>query len=504
MKPRDDLHALIHALDRNEKRYIALCTQAGPVKNGAKYRALISAISQQPDYDEESLKAAFAGTGWVKQLSATKAALMDFILTALANYEAPTVQARVQAQLRHARILRAKGLYTTCERYLDSAAAMALAHELPLETLAVQEERRTMIKEQHEKRRRAALDASWQESNAALVMLSHEQALRALRDRLFLLSRQEFVLRGEEGRQEITAWMDTPLLQDAALSMSFEGRFLRNTCMALYHQLIGDRQQAHAWFHANKLHWDAHPARIAERYQGYLAVVANFLHSCCMVGDYAAIPAAVAQLQQVAPRSWNEEAELFQNSQYYQLLYHLNAVELPQAIAMVPGIEAGLRAYARKINQARLMGFRYNIAMAYLIAEDFRAARRWFQVIADAPESESRQDIRQTARIFLLICYVELDQADLLHAIYRSSYRHLLRRNRLHDIERLLFTHLRKLIDLDDSRAKADCLQAMQAALLAAQVGDGAMPPGMQELAYWLESRRSGLPIATLIRAAHP
>lgn len=506
MKPRDDLFTLIHALDKNEKRYLTLCVRAGQVKNGPKYLALLDAIGAQAAYDEAAIKARFAAEPWITNLSAEKSGLMAFMLESLAAYQQPSPSEQAQQYLRQARILRGKGLYPLCEKFLDKATALALAHEAHLETLAVQEERRILIKEQRDKGRREGLARAWAQSQAAMTALTQETALRQLRDQLFHLGRQEFVLRGEEGRREVAAWVALPLLQDGEALLSFEAKFLRNAIYAIYHQLLGEATQAHAWFKANKTLWEGQPRRIQTRPLSYLGMMANYLHSCCLIGAYAEIPQAIARLQQLKPRNWNEEAELFQNSHYYLLLYHMNAVELREAITLVPAIEAGLAAYGAKVNQARILGFHYNIAMAYWIAEDFGAARRWLQRITDAPESENRQDIRQAARIFLLICHWELGNVDLLEAVFRSSFRHILRRDRLLALERLLFQHLHRLIVAPDASNRLESLLQMKTALQDFHAESTEGPPaGIYEIGYWLDSRIQGRPIADLVRAAlHP
>lgn len=503
MKPRDDLFALIHALDKNEKRYLALCARGGQLKNGGKFLALMAAIGAQAEYDEAAIKAQFAAEPWIAQLSAEKSRLLDFILESLAAYHPPSPSEQVQQTLRHARLLRAKGLYTLCERLLDKAAALSLAHDAHLETLALQEERRILIKEHHHKGRREGLARAWAHSQAALATLNQETALRQLRDQLFHLGRQEFVLRGAVGRQEVAAWMAQPFVQADATLLSFEAKFLFYAIHAIYHQLLGEPDKAHQWFKANKELWEGQPRRIQSRPLTYLGMMANYLHSCCLVGAYQEIPPAIVQLSRLQPRNWNEEAELFQNSHYYLLLYHMNAVALDAALALVPAIEAGLAKYGAKVNQARLLGFHYNIAMAYFIAEDFRLARAWFQRIADAPESENRQDIRQTARIFLLLCHWELGHLDLLEHAYRAAFRHLQRRDRLRDLERLLFHHLYRLMQAPDAAERKAGFLAMQAALLDLQAAETAkLPPGFQEIGYWLGSRIAGQPIAAQVRAA--
>jgi hypothetical protein len=503
MKPSDDLHALIQSLDKNEKRYCQLYLHAGTRKNGPKFQRLFAEIARQPAYDEEAIKEAFQGEPWLASLSAEKGALLQAILEALAAYGQPTPSEQVQLMLRDARILRDRGLFQQAAKRLDKAAALAAHHQAFLDAIHVHNAQRHLIKEQVQKGRKERVEASWKATKEALKALNQEMDLFQLRDQLFLLGRQEFVLRGEATRAQVETWMQSPHLQPGAILHGFQAHVSSNFIGAIYHQLLGQFDQAHACFLRNKHTWEAHPARIADQPAQFLTAMANYLHSACLVGDYEAIPPALGQLQALKPKDWNQEAEIFQNHDYYLLLYFLNRFELRSALGWIPQIVVGLEKYAAKINGARRLAFYYNFAMAYFLAEDFREAKRWFARILDGSESENRQDIRQMARIMVIICHLELGDDDLLDALFQSAYRHLRRRDRLHEAEKMLFQHLRGVIQstaMHQRRAKLSIMADAVADLLA-QKG-AARPPGAQEIAYWLQSRLQSTSIAAIAKSA--
>ena len=502
MHPRDDLHQLLSTLDKNERRYLNLYTQSPHLKNGPKYLRLLQALYQQPTYDEAALKATLHDQPWIKYLSTEKHNLYQFVLQAMQSYQEPTPNAQIQNALTHARFLRQKGLFAQAENLLAKALQLADHHDAYLDGLAIIEEQRSLLKEQATRNRETTLLAAWQRTWATLDTLQQEWQLREILDKLFHLGRQEFLLRGPALHEQVQHWVSHPLLQPHAPLRSFKAHAHRHNILAIYHQLQGAYHTAHEYFTAGKSHWEAHPTQIERNPTAYLLTISNYLHGCALIGDYQAIPPTLDRIRALKTRTWNETAEVFQNTYYYQLLYLLNQYQFEAAKELIPHIEDGLARYATKINAARTLAFQYNIAIAAFVSADFRLAKHWLQRINDAPESENRQDIRQAARIFVLICHYELGHDDLLESIYRSAYRHLQRRERLMSTEKCILDHLRDLIYTPQDQTSI--LTTFDQELRAILQAEPKTPPGALEISYWIQSKLHHQPMTRIAQTPHP
>lgn len=499
MKPSDQLHALIQTLDKNEKRYCMLHFQAPSRKNGQVLTRLFKAISSQPQYDEAALKQALTGQAWLKRLSAEKANLYKAILEALLSYAQASVPEQIQTHLSHARILQGKGLYDQAAKQLARAERLAQAEQIPLAQLQVQATKRKLIKEQVQKGRKEQLLASWNQSAEALAILRQETELEELYDRFFLLGRQEFVLRGEQAKTELGKWLQSPSMQSHTALLSRKARISQNLVWAIYHQLLGQFEDAHQKFGQIKEIWEADPPAIASHPEKYLTALANFLHSSCLINDYAAIPPVLEQMDALEVHNWNQAAERFQNRNYYQLLYLLNNFDLSSAMAQIPQIVEGLEEFSTKINGARRLAFFYNFAITYFLGEDFRNAKRWLQRILDGSESENRQDIRQMARIMVVICHYELKDHEMLESLFQSASRHLRRRARLYPAELQIFRHLRSIVYAPGNATRLSEMQAFWDWLQQLQHGKAATRPmAILEISFWLQSKIQGVSIADI------
>lgn len=86
MTSRNDIHELIHALSKTERRYVKL--HAGFQQGDKSYMRLFDAIAAQPTYNEAALKQALLHEPCMRNFSMAKQYLYEHIIDALKNYGA--------------------------------------------------------------------------------------------------------------------------------------------------------------------------------------------------------------------------------------------------------------------------------------------------------------------------------------------------------------------------------------------------------------------------------
>ena len=117
MRKKGNIHALVHALTKTEKRYVKVFAKLHG--DSPNYIKLLEAIEEQVQYDEAAIKKRFEGEAFTRQLHVTKNYLQNLILKALRNfYHHPLSRAELLDMLRNIEILFEKGLKDHVEFYL--------------------------------------------------------------------------------------------------------------------------------------------------------------------------------------------------------------------------------------------------------------------------------------------------------------------------------------------------------------------------------------------------
>lgn len=112
MTPKDDLHQLIHALTKSEKRYFNLFAQQHVIGEKNSYLTLFKAIYKQKEYNEFALKKDLINEKSIKNLAAEKYNLKELILKSLKHFHEKNFHdAILYDRLIQIEILYEKGLY---------------------------------------------------------------------------------------------------------------------------------------------------------------------------------------------------------------------------------------------------------------------------------------------------------------------------------------------------------------------------------------------------------
>ncbi|MEM7036982.1 MAG: hypothetical protein AAF570_08390 [Bacteroidota bacterium] len=502
MQVSGQLHELIQSLSQAEKRYFKVFAGRHTRSRDNKSVRLFDVIAGQVKYDEAAVRKKFKGEAFVKHLSAEKVYLYRLIMRSLRAFHAgKTVDRQLRDMLFDARILADKGLHHQSARILGKARALGHREERFLLLLEILEFEREILKETPPRDAATALDDNMQARIDTLEAIQNVQEYTFLYDRLFLTVRSEFNLRNPKDEDAFARLMASPLLHHDAQPATFRARLYYHMSYALHFQLNRVFDQANHHYAKVVEAWEAHPGAIADAPARYLKSLGNFLASCHMTDRFEHFPETLAKLQEVPIHHPHTALVRFRNGFFYQLLYALSTGEFDQALAVVPQITEGLERFGHLLNHSRRLGFHYNLTILYFFVGDHKAALRWLRPILDLPRTEQRRDIQQFARILQLILHYELQNHSLLDYLFRSTYRFLHRRNRLHPFEQAILRFMRTIAgyppgqDLrPDMRRLLDAFAPLHAA------GDDGMRIGLQELTCWLQSKVEDLPMQAAAR----
>lgn len=500
---KDHLYELVKALSPAEVKHFRKAAGSFPNQGPNNYLRLFEALLQVETYVESEVKARFRGEGLEKYFPNVKRYLYNRLLSFLAARQVgKDVRAVVEEKLREAEALWKKGLYDQSEKLYRRAvrrAGEAGLHELEVRGL-------TFLARDHIARRG---NRSWEklleleaEQQQALRRFQEETRWRQLHNKLFLLARQYFGMGKPEALARAKRLMQDSLLRRKVEEIDFfEGKRLRLLCLASYAGLSSNARENARLSKEIVALWEAHPDMIRFYPNLYRIDISNQLGRSGALMDFRDFPQALGKLHAIPAASRDEEGEVFQNTAFFELLFLMNTGQFETARQILPDIENGLQRFSDKVNQARQFAFRYNMMVLNFVLEDYSEALRQLNLILNDERTEHRQDIQQVARIFLLIFHFELGNLDLLEYLFRSAYRYLYARDSIGRFERAILSFLRRSGDMLPGPAMHPAFEELLEELKAIrQSKPKRVPPGMDELVYWLRGKLEGKKIVDVAK----
>lgn len=494
MAQQDDLYDLIQSLTRSEKRYIKI--QATQHSKGEKsnYIRLFEALDKLKQYDEVALRKKFAGEKLLKYLSSEKNYLLKFILKSLRAYQRESsVPLEVMEILMEASILQDRGLYGRSLKWLERAEQIAQRHELFWMLLEILDRKRLLVTSHELQSPQSEMEALVTQKDALLQRIDLRYRYQDLYEAAFLRTRQELLANDQALLHGLEAQLAALETQASPTALSYSSRIYAVNLKAMLSRLQGQKAEALTHFAHALTVWDDCPQLQTMHPNRYRIALSNFLGSCFENERYAHVPETLEKFRAVPAPRFNQQAEVFQNSYFFELLYLFNTGQLTAAQSLVPHILKGLQTFNEKVNQARVLAYYFNIAMVYFVAEDYGRSREFVQRILDESGSQHRVDLQRAARLFQLLLHLEKENFDLLEYQYRSVQRYLNKQNFSSERHKGFL----KFIYQAQQHRRFPLPDDLYAQLQTAMTLPGHLP-GAQEIALWAQAKAKGQPIATL------
>lgn len=498
MKSSEDIFLLIQSLTSAEKRYFKVFSSMHVIGEQNNYVRLFDAINQMDVYDEERLRTTFRGEKFIEHLSSEKVHLIRLILRSLRTFrDGKTTARQLTTMLEEAEILTEKRLYRQAMKILRKAEKTARLYEdFPI-LLRILDLYRVHVHDMQSKNVKEQIGWIVAETEETLDRLHNKLYFQNLYDTVFAVARMNLTGGSPDMATELE---HHPLLADEQLARSFEAKLRFNTIHAICRQMQGD-------FHGNFIRrkrilelWNEYPHRVKEEPQKFIRASSNFVNSCLHLKRHGEFPAVIDSLRSLKNSTPHIEAELNQHIYYLELLYCLNTGRLDHGLALAPEIGNWLEDHAGRLNKARELSLYYNLAVIFFVAERYNDALTWLNAIINAGHSDSRKDIQSFSRLLLPVVLYELGNDDILESKYRAAQYYLSQRGDVSDFEQAVLAFLKKLPWMaTQTEFLAHCarLQEQMDVLLAHPQESRTL--GLQELWYWLQSKRSGMPLAAVM-----
>lgn len=497
MKPTDDLFRLIKAMTRTEKRYCRLLLAQTIGREATGSLALFDAIARQSRYDEGKLREELAGHRFVAHLAVAKSDLYALLLKGLRAYHAgATPRRQVMEMIDAIEILTAKGLHDQARKMIRKAKGIATANDHFPEML------RLLYQEWR-------IDAS---SSYAGVTQDDLAARRDEVERQIEITRNLWrfvhryallghhitsrgVPRSSEERRPIDDIISDPEIDAAAKALSPLARSTFYDIQILGAMMIGDYERAYAY--------SGDYIRLIESEKGTGSVplgrhtISQHMLLCIRLERMKEAYQLYLQLEKMNGPS--APAAVTETVYAAAMEIHL-ALHNPRAlIELSPEILDFCERHRNDVASQLNVVFRSNLAYAYFAEGEFAKALELLNEIMGM--EGMRSDLQTTARLRLLMIHYEMSNLELLPYLWRSTYRYLSKRSRLHSVERVILDFMRELPAITTKRGLTAAFRRLRGQMQSSLDDplDREMTKGLN-LIPWLDAKIRGVSLTDVTR----
>jgi hypothetical protein len=415
MRSKDDLHHLVQAMSKSEKRYFVLDAKKSG-RSASRYLSLFEAINAMEEYDEEALKQHFP-----KNLSSDKAYLYDAILRSMRDYRSKSSKAaQVKERLMDAKYLYERGLYQQSGDRIMEAKALAKELEDNFSLLEIIREEQLSLFDRRVRVGLEQIEKLQEEKEMALRGVQEELEYIGLYFRLAVEFYKHGVLKDESGIQQLNNKLPLAMLEEANKPKSPLALRRFFLCKANYYRLIGDNSRTNLLYQQAVNWWQEFPAIKEEEFYRFVGDVTNLINTC--YSDETLYSLAKEWLLKIkgeeAGKNYHEQKYIFLSVSVSNLLHIMNKGDIVSTKKELPIIIEDLDKFGLKKSVLLLV----NIVTGFFWVKDYKNCIKWADQLISL-KNNTRTDIQKAIMLYKLVALYELGNVDETESWFRSVNR---------------------------------------------------------------------------------
>lgn len=502
-KRSSTLFKLIQSLSKSEKRYFKLSESDSVDK---KYLRLFELIDKQSVFDEEAIlrsEPLFKRS----QFSNLKGHLYSKILRSVRDFSLPSIAGvQIRELIDEAQILFNKSLYQQSAGRLKKAFSLASATdnlELQLEILKWQKQVLTHTvgwgNEQY-------VDEIIGKVEAVNRQINNINKFSNLQSQLQSLYQKTGYIRNEEEFRKIEQIFRSNLPEVNEVNFTITEKVHLYQLYIGYYFFIQDFQSgyqyARKWvaiFHQNK-------ALLRPKLEWYISGLNHLLiaeNKLLLYNEFQETKKELRMLNKLPSSYYNENIRL--KLLKYSFVHEFNSLflggDFDRGVALIERLSSGLEGFINQLDAHSRVILFYKTACLYFGNGDFKKSIEWLNQILSLKDGDLREDIHGFSRILLLISHYELDNIELIQYYVRSTYRFLLKKQDLHQFQKLILNFLKGLnsqLSPQDVISNFEVLRGKMLILQEDQYESRAFV--YFDIVSWLESKIEQRPIMEIMR----
>jgi hypothetical protein len=421
-------------------------------------------------------------------------------LKALRSYhEESSVDTQIRTWLTNSQLLLDKRLYELSFKELERAKKMAIRHEHYSDLIQICQLEASIVIEHKPKELFEKLDKIVAEAHKALNALNTTSKIYFIERRTFAFVRSSYQLRGEDRTDLLEKIINDEILAQPPSAVLRAARIHYLKIQASIAICRGDFNTTSNIYDDMIEIWESDSVRLKEDVLEYKKLLSNKLTTLHACNEFEKMPALLRKIKSIPCHNAEEEAEQFQNTYFMELLLRMNTDQFGGFDVFVAQIDAGIKKYRTKVNQARLQLFYYNISVCYFSLHRWKDALYWLMKIIDQQKTDHRKDIQHFARLFRLVLFYELGKHDLLEYELINTERYLRQQKAWFTFESAIVKFLKKILASNEDERSLHFKKFLAQLQEVSGGQNSAALPGITELQLWTTYRINNTPIRQLL-----
>ena len=471
-KASDNLHRLIKAMSKTEKRYFKVFSSRHIIGEQNNYERLFDAIDSQEEYNEEKVLKKFKGEDFTKRFSIAKSRLYQSVLQSLDAFHAnSSIDAQLKRQIHWAEILYKKSLYDQSLKLLKSARKVAEKNERMTSLIEIRNwEKRIIEKDNYEGITKKELTKILEKDEEIVNRLTIFNNLWNVKSRIFQALYQRGKARSEKELKQFKKIIDHVVLENSEKNMIGENAYLHNHLYSAYYYGIVDYQKSYDYLVANLKLIEEKPHIFKEEPNIYMSVLTNAIYlgtNLKKYDDAAEYLKLLNELPEKLKINKNEDLELriFAISKTAELALYSQKQEFKKGIELIPEIEETMVRYEEKMSSVRKASIYFNIAVLYFWESHYNEALKWTNQLLNNIEIDKTLDIHCFGQLLNLVIHLELENKSLIPYTLRSTKRYLDTRNRTYTFETIFLEFINELLKKRQEKSEKELYENLASQL---------------------------------------
>ncbi len=448
VKPKNDnLHELIHSLDKGEKKLFKL--NNGRYSKATDEMLVFDLLNKSKQYDEEKLKKELAKKGKEKinkHLHVIKHHLYDKILDSTLGGLQHPVWKTINRKLHFAEILYHKSLYEQAFKLISKVKPKAYDYEeysLLYSILNLEEKIVLKLSPQ-------IVDPSYildlvREKKAVIRMMDNIADYQGIAYELNALARKSMSFRQKEEVDAISELMQNDILSCDTMALSNKARILCHFIHYLHHFSQGRYDKGLPFLLKQIEAMESRKHLSPDEMSSHFANLNNCFVYYITTNDRAGCKDILDKMERIQADSQHLRMSKFFIWHNAYIAHSLNIGDYHAIAEITDDVRFGFETYQHQIPEDYQLIISGNIAFGLFVLGDLDSSAAWLDRILDNKSKDMREDIKSSSRIFYLILQYEMGNYDLIPYLIRSTYRYLSKKNSLFKTERLVLGMMKRL-----------------------------------------------------------
>lgn len=440
----NNLHQLVKSLSATEKGYIKKQSGVHVIGEQNKYIILFDVIDKQKEYNEKEIVKKFKGDPILNNFAVAKNYLFRFILKSLESYHT-NVKSELRSTLNQIEILHNKNLPAIAKKMLLKAKTNAKEYELYefMEEI-IDWEIILLVEEATPGNYLELVNKYFGELNESIEKKKTIIEYKYLYQKLRAKGLYTGFARNDEDVIAFQKIADETKQDNHKMLNTFNAQFYRNLMQANFLFMVNEQLQANAILQKTVNLLDTHTHMVNLKPFAYLGILRNKAVNELSLMRYDDLFKTIAKMDKFVGKygQLNRNFEIM--TENLKLFVYLPTGQFDKALEIAQKVEILYKNIPQtKTLQKEKQLQHYAFAYIYIGLGEYKLANQHINILLNHSDFDLRSDLFCFAHILSLITHYELGNTELLEYRIRSTYRLLLRRNKLYSFEKQILNFLK-------------------------------------------------------------